>query len=462
MENTSDGFPSYSMDDWRKLVEKELKGADFEESLVNSKEGLRIEPLYDHLPELIRDEEDWEFGQPALSWNLTEVYCHGEGRDAKARITEAFNHGVSALEVHGDIKGFLKDITGMPPIPVTLLLRAHHSPVNTDQVNEWKDVVMAASAWHPFIRSLTFDPVSAMASSGKDFEEDNVFTNLAELHQKLSPYLTDAHFFHVDASVTGEAGATSVMQLAYALGTANSYLEAMVSNGLELFEAAPLISFGFSVRTDFFLEIAKLRAFTRLWRNVLEAWDEDYSYMEDPFIVASTSLVTSTVADKHNNLLRSTTGTMASVLGGADAVIARPYVNPPTTHAERMARNIHHLLRHESYLDRYASAANGTYFIEELADQLAGLAWKELGEMEKEGGVISLVRNGKLQQKISVMAGDLIASYSSGKQVLVGVNKYAGEQPDIEVPANKSVASDFPALTPINIEQALKNQSHAS
>jgi len=460
MKNSDVSFPQVSFDAWKTQVEKELKGAAFNDVLVKQKEGISVQPLYtDRVERVLNEDADedeiWEEQAGTMRWNSCETYHYNSNDNAFDRIAKAYNDQIACLEVFGDIKSFLKSLEGTLPVPVSLLLRADSFPANDDEVQEWRTCILGVKAYHPFIRSLTFDPLSSMLISGKDELTEQVAESISNLQIKLIPHLNDSHLIGVDSSCVGEGGGSSALQLAYALSAANTYISQLRRGGLELFEIAHLFSFKFSIQTDFYLEIAKLKAFSVLWRNLLEAWDESFDYFEDPNIFAVTSRVQFAQGDKHNNLLRATTSAMSAVLGGADTICIAPYQTPSDEHSNRMAQNIHHLLRYESYLDLHASAAEGTYFIEHLISELATEAWKLFKELEGQGGSLKSIRTGFIQKKVAEMKNDVLEQYRNEKRILVGVNKYAMNQ---EIKFDNSIGNEgeFPAIPPFNIEQALK------
>ncbi len=209
----------------------------------------------------------------------------------------------------------------------------------------------------------------------------------------------------IDAAAFHEAGATAVQELAYALAAASDRLAA----------GQPVPSITFAVGSNYFFEIAKLRAARQLCAALAEA------YAAPPLqLRAVTALSNKSIYDPYTNLLRSTTEALSAVLGGADSLAVQAAGYP-----ERLARNVQLVLKEEAHLDKVADPAGGSYYIEALTGSLAAEAWKLFQQVESEGGYA------KSRPAIDMaIAGSRAAkekAVASRRRTLVGVNNY----PDI-------------------------------
>jgi len=162
----------------------------------------------------------------------------------------------------------------------------------------------------------------------------------------------------------------------------NLYLEKLTERGLSPAEAANTLQFSIALGKSYFLEIARIRAFKLLWLNVLKAWGAplDYPAVEAHFQPEAYS------DELHTNMIRATTMAMSAVLGGADRLTVLPYdagreaqATYSQSFSRRIARNVQHLLKMESFFHEIPDAAAGSYYIEKLTQQLAEKAWAELG-----------------------------------------------------------------------------------
>ena len=461
MDNLMEGFHSPTYEEWRQKVEKELKGAAFDAALLSEKEGIRIEPLYTDRPpaEVEADGEDASMGNAPTSWTACETIVY-DGRETPYAIVEAaYARQIICLEIQGDSLAFLSGLAGTIPLPVSLVVDAGNPPASEEELQQWRQAVMDIKAWHPFLHTLSFHPFRTYLREGAAPRTNSDFNMLFECYRRLNPYLTDAHLFTIDATVVGEAGSGNALQLACALSHAQQLIAELTERGAELFEIAHLFSFRFSISTDFFAGIAMLKAFRILWRNLLTALDPEWGYMEHPHIHVVTSNIYMTHADKHNNLLRTTTMAMSAVLGGCDTLTIRPYESPAGEHAQRMARNIHRLLQYESYMNHYQQSAEGAFYIEHLTHELAKKAWDRFVEMEQTGDCLTAITSGQLQELVTAERNATLEAYQQKKEILIGVNEYEQESPDLPPMSTPAGQGNFPVLMPFNIEQSLQKDT---
>ena len=160
-----------------------------------------------------------------------------------------------------------------------------------------------------------------------------------------------------------------VAELSNALSAGESYLKRLSNNGLSVETIVPHIAFRFQIGQSYFVEIAKLRAFKLLWGNVLSGYDTTPS---TPRIFARTSPILLD-GDVNIHKIQATTEAMSAIMGGVEMLTVAP--SEGTDFGRRIARNVQHLLSMESYLDRVADPAAGSYYIEKLTEQLAEAAW---------------------------------------------------------------------------------------
>jgi methylmalonyl-CoA mutase len=218
------------------------------------------------------------------------------------------------------------------------------------------------------------------------------------------------------------AGANRVQELAYALAHGHEYLLAAETDP----RLKPLLErpvFLACIGNDYFFEIAKLRALRRGW----ELLAGEFGYSGRCRIIASPTLRNKTLFDYNTNMLRTTTESMAGILGGADVICNLPYdalYHHPNDFGDRIARNQLLLLRHEGYFSSVANPAEGSYYIESLTDQLGQKALQLFKTIEKGGGFLSQLEAHSIQKKIEESARKEQQAFDEGTLVLVGTNKY--------------------------------------
>lgn len=214
----------------------------------------------------------------------------------------------------------------------------------------------------------------------------------------------------VDAIRFHEEGATSVQEVGFAL-----------AQGADLLASDSAVTvFGFAAGSNFFVEIAKLRAIRILWSQVASAFDLEQSAIR---IHVRTANENKALYDPYINLLRVTTEAMAAIIGGCDSLTITP-----CRFDAHLAENVHHLLREESRLGRVMDPGAGSYSIEALTDQIAGEAWKLFQQIEVAGGFAKYRTAGNLEASIAGARESRESAFASRRRVLVGVNNYPNVQ----------------------------------
>jgi methylmalonyl-CoA mutase len=222
------------------------------------------------------------------------------------------------------------------------------------------------------------------------------------------------------------SGGTPAQEIALALSMAVEYFEQLGKYDITPREAISQLHFVFETGTGFFTEIAKLRAFRRLWNRILAAYGlKDARPLS---IRAKSSAFTHSHLDPQVNLLRTTTQAMSAVMGGADVVAVSEFdqVSPQDhSFSARIARNVQLLLRHEAWMGKVKDPAAGAYYPEKLTSALEEKAWSLFLEIESEGGFLQSFMQCKVQKRIWKAGDEKEERIHSGKDKYIGVNHYA-------------------------------------
>jgi len=256
------------------------------------------------------------------------------------------------------------------------------------------------------------DPIHQLAEDGNWFENDDNFAVLKE----ISSTVRNISVISVDGRLYQNAGADIVQQIAYTLGHANEYF-------YQLGNMAKPIVLQMAVGSNYCFEIAKLRA-TRMLFDLIA---KEYGHESGCHILAAPTRRNKTLYDYNVNMLRTTTECMSAILGGADTVANLPYdaiYHKSNEFGERISRNQLLILKHESYFDKVSNAAEGSYYIESLTQQLAEKALALFKDIEANGGFLKQLSEGTIQRKITESADEEQALFDAGRQVLIGTNKY--------------------------------------
>ena len=404
-DNLFDAFEPVSSKQWKQQIQYELKGADYNDTLVwESLEGIKVRPFYHN------DESEIKY---ALKENntpfsiLQNIYVHDVALSNK-RAIDTLNRGAENIRFTIENENVnLADL--MQNLPLENTTYFYYLPfLSIDFVNQINEFAAKNNAKC----YIQLDPIGQLTKDG------NWFGNLEKDFEKLNAISnkTSVPFITIQSGIYQNAGANMVQQLAYTLSHINEYFNRIKNNNQP-------ITIEVSVGTNYFFEIAKLRAL-RLLFNTLAA---EYNHTFDCHIIATPTKRNKTLYDYNVNMLRTTTECMSAVLGGANSISNLSYdalYHKDNEFGDRIARNQLLILKHESYFDKVYNPADGTYYIEVLTEQLAQKGLLLFKEIEENGGFISQLIEGTIQKKISESGAKEQELFDSGKEVLLGTNKY--------------------------------------
>ncbi len=234
-----------------------------------------------------------------------------------------------------------------------------------------------------------------------------------------------------------EAGANNALELAFTLADGIEYVRSAVKKGLDVDSFAPRLSFFFAIGMNFFMEASKLRAARYLWAELMKQFNPQNPKSSMLRTHCQTSGWSLTEQDPYNNVIRTTIEAMAAVLGGTQSLHTNALdeaIALPTDHSARIARNTQLVIQEESGICNVVDPLGGSYYVESLTKNLIDEAQKILDEIEGLGGMTKAIESGMPKLRIEESAAKKQAAIDSGRDVIVGVNKYklAKEDP-IEV-----------------------------
>ncbi len=234
-----------------------------------------------------------------------------------------------------------------------------------------------------------------------------------------------------------EAGANNALELAFTLADGLEYVRAAIAKGLQVDAFAPRLSFFFAIGMNFFMEASKLRAARFLWSKMMSQFDPQNPKSSMLRTHCQTSGWSLTEQDPYNNVVRTTIEAMAAVLGGTQSLHTNALdeaIALPTDHSARIARNTQLVIQEESGICNVVDPLGGSYYVESLTNSLIEEAQKILDEIEELGGMTKAIETGMPKLRIEESAAKKQAAIDSGRDVIVGVNKYQlAEEDEIEV-----------------------------
>ncbi len=234
-----------------------------------------------------------------------------------------------------------------------------------------------------------------------------------------------------------EAGANNALELAFTLADGLEYVRSAVAKGLAVDTFAPRLSFFFAIGMNFFMEASKLRAARFLWAKIMKQFNPSNPKSTMLRTHCQTSGWSLTEQDPYNNVIRTTLEALAAVLGGTQSLHTNALdeaIALPTDHSARIARNTQLVIQEESGVCNVVDPLGGSYYVESLTNSLIEEASKILDEIEELGGMTKAIESGMPKLRIEESAAKKQASIDSGRDVIVGVNKYQlAEEDEIEV-----------------------------
>ena len=230
-----------------------------------------------------------------------------------------------------------------------------------------------------------------------------------------------------------EAGANQALELAFTLADGKEYVKTALAKGLDVDDFAGRLSFFWAIGMNFYLEIAKMRAARLLWCRIMKG----FGAKKPKSLMLRTHCQTSgwslTEQDPYNNIVRTTIEAMAAVFGGTQSLHTNSFdeaIALPTEFSARIARNTQLIIQEETHITNVIDPWAGSYMMEKLTQDMADAAWKIIEEVDAMGGMTRAVDSGWAKLKIEASAAEKQARIDSGRDVIVGVNKYRLAQQD--------------------------------
>ncbi|MDT7835616.1 methylmalonyl-CoA mutase [Aquabacterium sp. OR-4] len=224
-----------------------------------------------------------------------------------------------------------------------------------------------------------------------------------------------------------EAGANQALELAFTLADGKEYVKTALAKGLDVDDFAGRLSFFWAVGMNFYLEIAKMRAARLLWTRIMKGFGPKNPKSLMLRTHSQTSGWSLTEQDPYNNVVRTTIEAMAAVFGGTQSLHTNSLdeaIALPTEFSARIARNTQLIIQEETHITNVVDPWAGSYLMESLTQEMADKAWAIIEEVEAMGGMTKAVDSGWAKLKIEASAAEKQARIDSGKDVIVGVNKY--------------------------------------
>ncbi|MEO9571484.1 MAG: methylmalonyl-CoA mutase subunit beta [Polaribacter sp.] len=395
-----DEFNKTSPAAWKNKIQVDLKGADYNDSLLwKTKEGIVIKPFYTS-----EDRCNIEIKLPKNGFNICQTIFVDDEKIANSLALDALKNGANSIQFVAKKKFNYKILLAKINFSSTFLYFKFYF-LNSDFKIDLFNFINSEKTF------FQTDIIGNLAESGnwyKNLKED--FKKVDLIQNKITNCIS------ISGDLYQNSGATNTQQLAYTLAHANEYLNKFGNN------IANKIHFSFSIGSNYFFEIAKLRAFRILWSLLLKEYNVKDT---EAHLFVQPSLRNKTLYDYNVNMLRTTSESMSAILGGANTIsnISFDHIfNKSNEFGERISRNQLLILQNESYLKEAQNFANGSYYIEYLTQQIAENALDLFKQIEKNGGFLKQLKEGIIQKKIKESAKKEEKEFIENEIVLIGTN----------------------------------------
>ena len=406
-KNLFDDFSPVSAKLWKQKIQFELNGADYNETVIwNSPEDIKVKPFY--------DKEDFtkshSVSTKASEFKICQNIFVFDIAKSIEKALDSISRGAESIRftIPEENIAIEKLLEKLPLDKIVVYF--YFQFLSIDFV---KKIDAIAKEKKATIYCL-LDPIGQLAKDGNWYQtkEKNNFDTLNILSRETK----SLSLISINSGLYQNAGANMVQQIAYSLAHTNEYFNRIPTIN------KPIV-FQISVGTNYFFEIAKLRAFRILFKKIAQ----EYQHNLDCHIIVTPTKRNKTIYDYNVNMLRTTTECMSAILGGADTITNLPYdalYHKDNEFGDRIARNQLLILKNESYFDKVDNPADGSYYIENLTNQLAEKALLLFKDIEAKGGFLKQLNEGIIKRKIQDSADAEQAVFDSGKETLLGTNKY--------------------------------------
>ena len=481
-------FPDASREQWQRLVEGVLRksgtddvpGALAEDALTTTiEDGLRARPLYtadDDTAPAVGYPGSAPFvrggkaqGTAVSGWDLRQHHTDPDAARANEAVLGDLENGVTSLWLTLGQAGL--PVTGLPTalrgvyldLAAVVLDAGAETGPGAEQL-----FALYAERGVPAAEArgnLGADPFGLLARTGDSAATARQLADAAALAVRCDRDWPGLRALTVDATGYHGAGASTAQELGCSLATGVAYLRELTAAGLSVDAAAAQLEFRYAATADQFLTIAKLRAARRLWARVAQvSGAAEAASAQRQHAVTSTVMMTE--RDPWVNMLRTTVACMAAGVGGADSVSVLPFdsaLGLPDAFARRIARNTQSVLLEESHLARVIDPAGGSWYVEQLTDDLAHAAWAWFQEIERAGGIRQGLDSGLVRERIAETWAERSADLAHRREPITGVSEFPNlaERLPVRPAAPAPLSGGLPQVSRAGAFEALRGRSDA-
>lgn len=434
-------FPPVNTSEWEAKINEDLKGADYQKRLIwRTPDGIAVKPYYraedtQNIEVMNAEPGEYPFirGTSAESnnWGIRQDIETDDPQQANMLAKDAIARGATEIGLVAAEIDTVEDLSslleGIDPSETPI-----HFGASTSYPGLAKNLAAYAKSNNLNVEnikgSFDFDPISYLLLNGDFWQsEAQDLGQIATMIRLCKEQLSAMKLLNVNAHYFNSAGATLVQELAFGLALGNEYLALATSTGANIDDIAPRMMFTFGVGSNYFMEIARLRAARVLWAKIAEQYNPQSNESMQMYIHCNTSAWNKTLYDPYVNILRTTTESMSAILGGTNSLSIIPFdtfFKDPDEFSNRIARNQQIILKEEAYLGKVGDPAAGSYYIENLTQSIAEAAWKLFLAIEEQGGILKSIKSGWIQDEVEKSADLRREDVANRRTILLGTNQY--------------------------------------
>ncbi|WP_296493405.1 methylmalonyl-CoA mutase [Rhodoferax sp.] len=466
MTHSHPEFQSASLDAWAKAAAKSAPGGDVNALNWLTPDGISVKPLYtaediQNLPyaNTLPGFEPYLRGPQATMyavrpWTIRQYAGFSTAEESNAFYRKALAAGGQGVSVAFDLathRGYDSDhprVTGDVGKAGVAIDSVEDMKILFDQIP--LDKVSVSMTMNGAVLPVLAGYVVAAEEQGvsqdklsgtiqndilKEFMVRNTYIYPPEPSMRIIGDIIEYTAQHMpkfnSISISGyhmqEAGANQALELAFTLADGKEYVKTAMAKGMDVDGFAGRLSFFWAIGMNFYLEVAKMRAARLLWCRIMKGFNAKSPKSLMLRTHCQTSGWSLTEQDPYNNVVRTTIEAMAAVFGGTQSLHTNSFdeaIALPTEFSSRIARNTQLIIQEETHITNVIDPWAGSYMMEKLTQDMADAAWAIIEEVEAMGGMTKAVDSGWAKLKIEAAAAEKQARIDSGKDVIVGVNKY--------------------------------------
>ena len=425
MEKILDEFIKIDSKLWNKKIKDDLiKLGHSSIPSYNSKENIKIKPFY--TSEDLNNLKNLDSNYPN-SWAICQNITADNSSDANIKALELINKGAESMNfiIQNDsilCNDLLKNID-IEKTELFFKIKFH----SNSYLKSLNDIIKSSSTSF----NISYDPIGSLVKTGS--WESSMNEDLDKLNKNINILEKFNNVIIVNSGLYQNSGANIFEEIAFTLSHANEYLNHL--NG----KCANKIAFNISMGSNYFFEIAKLKALRLLWSTITKEYNNEINF---PHIIAKPSKRNKTIYDYNNNILRTTTECMSAILGGANTISNITYdsiFNNKNEYSDKIALNQLLIIKHETYIDKVKNAADGSYYINSLTNTIAEESLRIFKDIENNGGFISALEKNIIQKRIDKSHRIEQELFNNNKEKLLGINIFTDIDQKIKSEINKPI-----------------------